>query len=67
MGGVASQQDTGKIPGFSGVRWLPPQKRTLTPKSVRAPPLLPGLNKAPFGPTDESVSQPIRESDAPRA
>ena len=32
IGGTASQPNRGKIPGFSPVWWMPPQKRTLTPK-----------------------------------
>ena len=36
-------------------------------KAVRAPPLLPGPNELPFRTTDGPVSQPICESDVPRA
>ena len=36
-------------------------------KTVRAPSLLLGLNELPFRTTDGPVSQPICESDVPRA
>jgi hypothetical protein len=36
-------------------------------KTVRAPPLLLGLNELPFRTTDGPVSQPICESNVPRA
>jgi hypothetical protein len=49
LGGVASQVDNGKTSGFSAVWPVPPQKRTLTPETVRASPLLLGHNQAPFG------------------
>ena len=44
---MASQQDKGKTPDFSAVWWVPPQKRTLNPKTVGAPPRLLRLHYVP--------------------
>jgi hypothetical protein len=50
MGGIASQQDKRKTPGFSAVWWVPPQKRTLTPKKpFERPRFCQVLNKRNLG------------------